>query len=74
MVEYEDKKIMCAETGCGTEFTFEAGEQRFFASKDFKPPRYCATHRAARKAAKERKEVSPFNPKNWEEGSAEARA
>ena len=46
---YNDEKLTC--TDCGTEFTFSAGEQEFFASKGFQnKPNRCPDCRSARKA------------------------
>ncbi len=46
---YIDEKLTC--TDCGTEFTFSAGEQEFFASKGFQnKPNRCPDCRSARKA------------------------
>ncbi|MBB6218930.1 DNA replicative helicase MCM subunit Mcm2 (Cdc46/Mcm family) [Anaerosolibacter carboniphilus] len=37
---YEDKAIVCKD--CGTEFTFTAGEQQFYAEKGFdNEPKKC---------------------------------
>ena len=47
---FEDKTLTCVE--CGADFTFEAGEQEYFAQKGFtNEPRRCPTCRAARRAA-----------------------
>jgi Probable zinc-ribbon domain len=43
-MSYEDKQIVCAESGCG-EFTFTKGEQEFYAQKGFTPPKRCQHHR-----------------------------
>jgi len=46
---YEDKNLACRD--CGTEFTFSASEQEFYASKGFEnEPSRCPECRAARKA------------------------
>jgi len=45
---YEDITITCRD--CGTEFTFSAGEQAFYAEKGFtNQPARCPACRAARK-------------------------
>ena len=45
---YTDKTLTCSE--CGAEFTFDAGEQEFFANKGFvNEPRRCPECRSARK-------------------------
>ena len=45
---YEDITITCKD--CGTEFTFSAGEQAFYAEKGFtNQPARCPACRAARK-------------------------
>ena len=47
---YEDKKLICKE--CGAEFVFTAGEQEFYASKDFvNEPQRCKACRQNRKNA-----------------------
>jgi CxxC-x17-CxxC domain-containing protein len=46
----EDKQIACA--ACGTDFTFTAEEQDFFAQKGFQEPRKCKPCRAAAKASR----------------------
>ena len=39
---FEDKTLTCVE--CGADFTFEAGEQEYFAQKGFtNEPRRCPT-------------------------------
>ncbi|HEY9720618.1 MAG TPA: CxxC-x17-CxxC domain-containing protein [Oscillatoriaceae cyanobacterium] len=45
-----DQTLVCAD--CGTEFTFTASEQEFFAQKGFSAPRRCKPCREAAKAAK----------------------
>jgi len=46
---YEDRTITCAD--CGTEFTFTASEQAFYAEKGFTDaPKRCKDCRQARKA------------------------
>ena len=47
-MEYTDKTLNCSD--CGTDFTFSASEQEFFASKGFvNEPRRCPDCRADRK-------------------------
>ena len=47
-MEYQDKLLTCVE--CGQQFTFTAGEQEFYALKDFKAdPKRCRPCREARK-------------------------
>ncbi len=48
MAEYEDMEIICAD--CKKPFVFEAGEQRFYAERDFTPPKRCKGCRDERKA------------------------
>jgi hypothetical protein len=36
---FEDRTIVCAT--CGIEFTWTAGEQRFFDSRSLRPPKRC---------------------------------
>lgn len=46
---YTDRVITCAD--CGSEFTFTAGEQDFYAQRGFtEPPKRCPSCRSARKA------------------------
>jgi len=44
-----DQVIKCIE--CRTDFTLTEGEQQFFASKGYQPPKRCKPCRQARKAA-----------------------
>ncbi|MEE9491212.1 MAG: zinc-ribbon domain containing protein [Dehalococcoidia bacterium] len=47
-MSYTDKTLHCSD--CGLDFTFDAGEQEFFASKGFtNEPGRCPDCRAARK-------------------------
>jgi CxxC-x17-CxxC domain-containing protein len=47
---YEDKTLVCKE--CGSEFTFTAGEQEFYAEKGFQnEPQRCKACRQNRKNA-----------------------
>ena len=43
----KDQTIACV--GCGQPFVFTAGEQRFFKSKNFVPPKRCPACRAKRR-------------------------
>lgn len=52
---FQDRFIPCAE--CGDEFIWEAGEQRFFASKGLAQPKRCPSCRRARKAT-----INPDTP------------
>lgn len=52
-MEYQDKYIRCL--GCGDEFLFSAGEQRFFSDKLLKPPRRCKECRVKRRATIDRR-------------------
>lgn len=47
-MEYQDKTIVCKD--CGKEFTFTAGEQKFYAERNFSEPVRCKDCRDARKA------------------------
>ncbi len=48
---YQDKTLVCRD--CGSEFTFTAGEQEFYAAKGFEnEPTRCPECRAARKASR----------------------
>ena len=47
-MDYADRILTCAD--CGTEFTFTAAEQEFYAKKGFtNDPKRCAACRAAKK-------------------------
>ncbi|NLE94684.1 MAG: hypothetical protein GX600_03220 [Dehalococcoidia bacterium] len=47
-MSFEDKTIKCAD--CGTDFTFSASEQQFFAEKGFtNEPRRCPVCRRNRR-------------------------
>ena len=50
MYTYSDKTLTCAD--CGTEFSFTASDQQFYADRQFSEPRRCPTCRAARKASR----------------------
>ena len=54
---YEDKTLKCKE--CGNDFVFTAGEQQFYAEKEFKnEPQRCKACRDKRKnAGREQKEM-----------------
>lgn len=47
---FKDKVVKCAE--CSSDFTLEAGEQRFFAKKGLREPRRCKGCRQKRKEEK----------------------
>jgi len=47
MTDYQDIIIEC--TDCGEEFVFSAGEQSFYAEKEFENPRRCTNCRRVRK-------------------------
>ena len=50
-MSFTDKTLTCRD--CGSEFTFTAGEQEFYAQKGFdNEPTRCPTCRRARKAAR----------------------
>ena len=47
-MSFENKSMTCSD--CGATFTFTAGEQEFYASKDFtNQPKHCVRCRRARK-------------------------
>ena len=46
-MEYQDKTIVCKD--CGKEFVFTAGEQDFYAQREFSEPVRCKECRDARK-------------------------
>ncbi len=47
----EDQILNCV--GCGEEFVFTTGEQRFFRDKEYQPPKHCKNCRDARKRQQE---------------------
>ena len=51
-MRYEDKNIQCKD--CGQEFVFTAGEQEFYAERNFSEPSRCKDCRNARKAEKDK--------------------
>lgn len=51
MSEYTDQELSCKD--CNNTFTFTAGEQQFFAERQFTPPVRCKPCRDIRKAQKE---------------------
>jgi len=51
MPEYTDREITCKD--CKTKFTFTAGEQQWFAERDFTDPVRCKPCRDQKKAQKE---------------------
>jgi len=46
----EDKQLVCVL--CGRNFTWAAGEQKFYKSKGFQVPTHCPSCRAQRRKAK----------------------
>lgn len=48
---FTDQDLVCRD--CKGAFVFTAGEQKFFAERQFTPPARCKQCRAARKAQKE---------------------
>lgn len=51
MDEYQDKTLVCND--CGADFDFTAGEQEFYAVKQFSEPKRCKTCRARKKQERE---------------------
>jgi len=52
VVSSSDKTLVCS--NCGSQFTFTASEQQFYASKGFtNEPRRCPTCRASRKSERD---------------------
>lgn len=54
----EDKTLVCI--GCGKEFVFTEGEQKFFADKALSEPKRCVPCREAKKRERERQENSNY--------------
>lgn len=64
---YQDKTLTCKK--CGTEFTFTAGEQAFYAGRGFRhPPQRCKSCRRKGRPAPEKPEqpAKPEQPKQPE--------
>ena len=51
---YEDKELIC--TDCKRPFTFTSGEQKYYETLEFTPPKRCKPCRDMRKAKRESKE------------------
>jgi len=45
--QFTDQDLPCAD--CGSSFVFTAGEQQFFSTKGFTPPKRCKPCRDAKK-------------------------
>jgi len=48
---YSDRNLVCRD--CGKQFTFTAGEQEFYASREYSEPTRCTDCRAARKSSRD---------------------
>ena len=46
-VDFKDKRLQCAD--CGSNFTFSAGEQKYYWSKGLSVPKRCLSCRQRRK-------------------------
>lgn len=57
-MDYQDKELKCQEKGCDEMFTWTKGEQEFYASKGFTPPKRCKRHRAIKRQRMAREEVA----------------
>ena len=75
----DDQQIVCRD--CGATFTFTAGEQEFYATKNLSAPQRCKACRASRKNDRGTREMHdavcaqcgaqcqvPFKPRPVEEG------
>ena len=51
---YEDKELIC--TDCKRPFSFTSGEQKYYETLEFTPPKRCKPCRDMRKAKRESKE------------------
>lgn len=51
---YEDEELECVD--CKQPFTFTGGERKFYAEREFTPPKRCKPCRERHKAAKAEKE------------------
>jgi len=59
-MSFQDKSLVCSD--CGATFTFDAGEQEFFATKGYtNEPKRCPTCRAARKESQGNKSSYGYN-------------
>ncbi len=56
MPEFIDREITCKD--CHTPFVFSAGEQQFFAERQFSDPARCKPCRDAKRAQKEQGQSS----------------
>ncbi|MCL5435925.1 MAG: zinc-ribbon domain-containing protein [Patescibacteria group bacterium] len=56
--EGADKTLVCID--CKEEFTFTAGEQKFFTERGLMSPRRCPTCRRKRKAQKANEQFNNF--------------
>ncbi len=46
-MNFQDRTLVCQD--CGSEFTFTADDQEFFARRGYSPPKRCPTCRSARR-------------------------
>ncbi len=51
MADFEDKNLSCKD--CTAPFVWTAGEQQFYAERQFTPPARCKPCREAKKAARQ---------------------
>ena len=59
-MSFQDKSLVCSD--CGATFTFDAGEQEFFATKGYtNEPKRCPTCRAARKESQGNRNTNGYN-------------
>lgn len=58
--KFEDQNMACQD--CGRDFVFTAGEQEFFESKGFTPPKRCKPCRKANKQEKDRQRMEREMP------------
>jgi hypothetical protein len=66
IIDFKDMKLSCAD--CGEEFTFTAGEQKYFLEKAYDIPRRCVKCRAIRKKDKKKKRVELLKIINQSKG------
>ena len=50
--EYEDRQLQCIEAKCHSMFMFEAGEQKYYADRQYDDPKRCKPCRAKRKESR----------------------
>ena len=60
---FEDRELTCKD--CKQPWIWEAGEQKFFAEKDFSTPKRCIPCRKARRAQRDGEPAPDPEGGNW---------